>query len=235
MRVMALTYVLLSVQLEMELLALLGCVLLLPTVLAEDCPSQCSCTSLGVARGTRVDCSSRGLRALPALPRLTRALRLHNNSLASIPAGALDSLGQLQELQLGDNPWHCDCHIVYLRLWLEDFWAPALARLRCASPAQLSMKALGQLTGNDLGACKRLLPTKCLQFFWRDLGLIAAGIITLILVACAVKFSKKLVCQLSLRGWWLRRNIPKTLKIQWATPATSPTETSSSSTAKKHC
>ncbi|NXA90134.1 GPIX protein, partial [Melanocharis versteri] len=190
--------------------AVLGCaLLLLPLVLAEDCPSPCSC-SLAEAWGTRVDCSSRGLLALPALPRRTRSLHLHNNSLASVPAGALDGLGHLWELQAWDNPWHCDCHILYLKLWLEDFSAPALARLRCASPVHLRMKPLGQLTGNDLGGCKRLLPTKCLQFFWRDLFLIAGAVITLLLVAWAVKFSRKLVCQLILGGRRLRRNIPKT-------------------------
>ncbi|NXB06665.1 GPIX protein, partial [Cnemophilus loriae] len=190
--------------------AVLGCALLLPTVPGEDCPSPCSCRSLGEARGTRVDCSSRGLLALPALPRRARSLHLHNNSLASVPAGALDGLGHLQELHLGDNPWHCDCRIAYLKLWLQDFSAPALARLRCASPAHLRMKPLAQLTGNELGACKRLLPTKCLQFFWRDLVLIAAAVITLILVAWALKFSKKLVCQLALGGRRLRRSISKT-------------------------
>lgn len=200
----------------MELLAVLGCALwvLLPGVLAEECPSPCSCTSLGEARGTRVDCGSRGLRSLPALPRLARSLHLHNNSLASVPAGALDSLGHLQQLELWDNPWHCDCRILYLKLWLEDFSAPALARLRCASPAHLRMKPLGQLSGNELGGCTTLLPTKCLQFFWRDLILIAGVIITLILVALALKFSKKLVCQLTLGGRRLRRHISKTHKTQ---------------------
>ncbi|NXI04428.1 GPIX protein, partial [Pachycephala philippinensis] len=191
--------------------AVLGCALwvLLPGVPGEECPPPCSCTPLGEAQGTRVDCSSRGLRSLPALPRLTRSLHLHNNSLASIPAGAMDSLGLLRELQLGDNPWHCDCHILYLKLWLEDFSVPALARLRCASPAHLRMLPLGRLSGNELGACATLLPTKCVQFFWRDLVLIAGVIITLILVALALKFSKKLVCQLTLGGWRPRRNISK--------------------------
>ncbi|NXM61523.1 GPIX protein, partial [Illadopsis cleaveri] len=190
--------------------AVVVCALLLPVVLGEDCPSPCSCWSLGEAWGTRVDCSSQGLVSLPALPRLTRSLHLHNNSLASVPAGALDSLGHLQELELWDNPWHCDCHILYLKLWLEDFSAPALARLRCASPAHLRMKPLGQLTGNDLGVCTRLLPTKCLQFFWRDLVLIAGVVITFILVAWALKVAKKLIRQLALGCRRLRRNIPKT-------------------------
>ncbi|NXI22878.1 GPIX protein, partial [Sterrhoptilus dennistouni] len=190
--------------------AMLGCALLLPVVLGEDCPSPCSCWSLGEEWGARVDCSSRGLLSLPTLPRLTRSLLLHNNSLPSIPAGALDSLGHLQELELWDNPWHCDCHILYLKLWLEDFSLPTLARLRCASPAHLRMKPLGQLTGNDLGVCTRLLPTKCLQFFWRDLVLIAGVVITFTLVAWALKVAKKLVCQLILGRRRLRRNIPKT-------------------------
>ncbi|NXI86300.1 GPIX protein, partial [Rhipidura dahli] len=194
--------------------AVLGCapwvLLLLRGLQAEQCPSPCSCTSLGEARGTRVDCGSRGLRALPELPLLTRSLNLHNNSLSSVPAGALDSLGHLQELELGDNPWHCDCRLLYLKLWLEDFAAPALGRLRCASPAHLSNKPLGQLTGNELGACKTLLPTKCLQFFWRDLILIAGVIITLVLVALALKFSKKLVCQVTLGGRRCRSRISKT-------------------------
>ncbi|NWH35609.1 GPIX protein, partial [Chloropsis hardwickii] len=185
--------------------AVLGCALLLPGALGEGCPPPCRCG------GTRVDCSSRGLRALPALPRGARGLLLHNNSLASVPAGALDGLGRLQELRLWDNPWHCDCRILYLRLWLQDFSAPALARLRCASPAHLRMKSLGQLTGNDLGVCTSLLPTKSLQFFWRDLILIAGAVITLLLVAWALKLSKKLVWQLALGSRRPRRSIPKTL------------------------
>ncbi|NXY14689.1 GPIX protein, partial [Atrichornis clamosus] len=155
-----------------------------------------------------------GLRALPALPARARSLRLRNNSLRRVPAGALDGLRGLRELQLGDNPWHCDCHILYLKRWLEDFSADSLAELRCASPAPLRMKPLRELTGNELGLCKRLLPTKCLEFFWRDLILIAGTIITVILVAWALKFSKKLVCQLILsqygpRGRLLRRHISK--------------------------
>ncbi|NXO80156.1 GPIX protein, partial [Sitta europaea] len=191
--------------------AVLGCaLLLLPVLLGEHCPSPCRCWSVGQGQGTAVDCSSRGLRWLPALPRPARSLHLHNNSLASIPAGALDSLAHLRELQAWDNPWHCDCRILYLKLWLQDLSAPALARLRCASPAHLRMKSLAQLTGSDLGNCARLPPATCLQLFWRDLGLIAGVIITLILVAWALKFSKKLVCQLSLGGRRLRRSIPKT-------------------------
>ncbi|NWR95030.1 GPIX protein, partial [Furnarius figulus] len=179
--------------------------LLVPAARGAACPSPCRCQALGEARGMHVDCSSRQLRAVPALPPGTRSLDLRNNSLRWVPAGLLDSPPGLRSLDVAGNPWHCDCSILYLKLWLQDLpaAAPGSARCarcaRCASPAALRMKPLRELTGNELGPCKRLLPVKCLQFFWRDLVLIAGAIITLLLAAWALKFSKKLVCQLQLR------------------------------------
>ncbi|NXC13966.1 GPIX protein, partial [Corythaeola cristata] len=164
----------------------------------EVCPPSCSCKSLGEMKGLHVDCSSRKLKEVPALPITTRRLYLQNNSLTSVPPGALDSLRSLEEVKIFDNPWNCDCHILYLKLWLEDVSAPSLENIRCATPAAVRMKPLRQLTGNELGICKRLLPIKCLEFFWRDLILIVGIIITLLLVAWALKLSKKLVCQISL-------------------------------------
>ncbi|NXX80317.1 GPIX protein, partial [Urocolius indicus] len=165
---------------------------------AEACPPSCHCKSLGEMKGLHIDCSSRKLTEVPALPVNTKRLYLHNNSLTSVPPGALDSLHSLEEVQMSDNPWNCDCHILYLKLWLEDISTVSLANVRCATPASVRMKPLRQLTGNELGICKRLLPVKCLEFFWRDLILIAGAIITLILAAWALKFSKKLVCQIYL-------------------------------------
>ncbi|NWX42118.1 GPIX protein, partial [Steatornis caripensis] len=164
----------------------------------EVCPPSCNCKSLGEMNGLHIDCSSRKLTEVPALPVNTKRLYLQNNSLTSVLPGALDGLHSLEEVKIFDNPWNCDCHIQYLKLWLEDISAPSLADIRCATPAPVRMKPLRQLTGNELGICKRLLPIKCLEFFWRDLILIAGAIITLILVAWALKFSKKLICQINL-------------------------------------
>ncbi|NXT28237.1 GPIX protein, partial [Syrrhaptes paradoxus] len=174
---------------------------------AEVCPPPCSCKPLGEMKGLHIDCSSRKLTAVPALPTDTKRLYLHNNSLTSVPAGALDGLRSLEEVKISDNPWNCDCHILYLKLWLEDVSAPSLANIQCATPAPLRMKPLGQLAGNELGICKRLLPVKCLEFFWRDLILIAGAIVTLILVAWALKFSKKLVCQINFSQYASRHRL----------------------------
>ncbi|NXR10222.1 GPIX protein, partial [Semnornis frantzii] len=189
--------------------------LLLAMALSEACPPSCSCKSLGDMKGLRVDCSSQGLTEVPALPTDTKMLYLQNNSLTTLPPGALDSLSSLEEVKMFDNPWNCDCHVLYLKLWLEDVSASSLANVRCASPAPMKMKPLVQLTGNELGVCKRLLPIACLEFFWRDLILIAGAVITLILAAWALKFSKKLICQIKLsrynaRGSLLGRRTSKT-------------------------
>ncbi|NXC85763.1 GPIX protein, partial [Cercotrichas coryphoeus] len=189
--------------------AALGCALLLPAAPGQECPGPCRCLSLPEPGALLVDCSSRGLRSVPAVPRRARRLLLHNNSLASVPAGFLDGLPHLRHLQLADNPWRCDCGIRYLQLWLQDFSAPALAALRCASPAPLAAKPLAQLAGGDLRGCARLPPASCLQFFWRDLVLLAGAVITLLLAAWALKLSKRLVCRLTLSRR-LRRSIPKT-------------------------
>ncbi|NXJ03150.1 GPIX protein, partial [Psophia crepitans] len=165
---------------------------------SEVCPPSCDCKSLEGMTGWHIDCSSRKLTEVPALPVNTQRLYLQNNSLTSVPPGVLDSLRSLEEVKMFDNPWNCDCHILYLKFWLEDFSAPSLANIVCASPAPVRMKPLSQLTGNELGICKRLLPIKCLEFFWRDLILIAVVITALLLVACALNFSKKLVCQINL-------------------------------------
>ncbi|XP_009686455.1 platelet glycoprotein IX [Struthio camelus] len=185
----------------------------------EVCPPSCNCKSLGEMKGLQIDCSSRKLKEVPALPVNTKKLYLQNNSLTTVPSGALDSLLSLEEVKIFDNPWNCDCHILYLKLWLEDISESSLANVRCATPTAVRMKPLSQLTGNELGICKRLLPIKSLEFFWRDLILIVVAITTLILVAWALKFSKKLVYQINvsqydLSGPLSQRHSFKNRKLQ---------------------
>ncbi|XP_055269432.1 platelet glycoprotein IX [Moschus berezovskii] len=119
---------------------------------SEDCPAACACRALDTM-GLQVDCRGRGLEALPALPVPTRQLLLTNNSLRTVPPGAFDHLPQLQALDLARNPWHCDCGLVYLRLWLEDRAPEELLRLRCAGPALAAGRAPAQLSGSELGGC----------------------------------------------------------------------------------
>ncbi|XP_067400518.1 platelet glycoprotein IX [Emydura macquarii macquarii] len=162
------------------------------TVQAEICPPSCICKALGEMKGWQIDCSSKGLKEVPALPVNTRKLYLQNNSLTTVRTGAFDSLQRLEEVNVSDNPWNCDCRILYLKLWLEDMSESSLANVICATPASNKMKPLGQLSGNELDSCRKPLPIKCLDFFWRDLALITFAILVLVLSSCAMRFSKML-------------------------------------------
>nr|XP_033782514.1 platelet glycoprotein IX [Geotrypetes seraphini] len=161
---------------------------------AETCPLSCSC-KLFERKGLEVDCSSRWLKEVPVLPYNTIKLYLQNNSLTTAPAGTFDHLHNLEVVDLSNNPWHCDCHIFYLRLWMED--QPRIknfAEVRCKTPASAKMRPLSQLTGNELTGCANPWPITCHEFLFRDIILIVFAILVLVLMSCAVRISKRLAC-----------------------------------------
>uniref|UniRef100_A0A8C8VNZ7 Glycoprotein IX platelet n=1 Tax=Pelusios castaneus TaxID=367368 RepID=A0A8C8VNZ7_9SAUR len=172
------------------------------TAQAGVCPPSCICTPVGEMKGWVVDCNSRGLKEVPVLPVSTSKLYLQNNSLTTVNTGTFDSLSRLEEVNVSDNPWNCDCRILYLKFWLEDVSESSLASVICATPASNKMKPLSQLSGNELDSCRMPLPIKCLDFFWRDLALISFAVVVFILTSCAMKFSKRLVYQAIRRQYY---------------------------------
>ncbi|KAM6470140.1 platelet glycoprotein IX-like isoform 1-T1 [Liasis olivaceus] len=154
----------------------------------------CSCKPLD-SWGWAANCNLMALKEMPLLNSSIRILHLQNNNLTTVPFGALDSLTNLEEINFSNNPWHCDCSILYLKEWLEDFNKSSLEKATCATPASLNKKALSQLKGNELEGCRKPLPINCRDFFWRDFGLTFLVIIVLILAACILQCSKQLVFQ----------------------------------------
>uniref|UniRef100_H0W387 Glycoprotein IX platelet n=2 Tax=Cavia porcellus TaxID=10141 RepID=H0W387_CAVPO len=149
----------------------------------RDCPAPCSCRSLETM-GLHVDCEGRGLTALPPLPPGTRHLLLANNSLRSVPPGAFDHLPQLWILDVSQNPWHCDCGLTYLRLWMKDHMPDSLQDVLCASPARAAHRPLNQLTGYQLGNCGWQLQASWAQpGFWWDVALVAVAVVGVALLA----------------------------------------------------
>ncbi|XP_064481984.1 leucine-rich repeat and immunoglobulin-like domain-containing nogo receptor-interacting protein 2 [Ornithodoros turicata] len=47
-------------------------------------------------------------------------LDLSFNNFTTLPAKLLNPLRKLQEVHLSGNPWHCDCRLHWLLLWLRD-------------------------------------------------------------------------------------------------------------------
>ncbi|XP_006870578.1 PREDICTED: platelet glycoprotein IX [Chrysochloris asiatica] len=145
----------------------------------QDCPKPCTCQSLETM-GLWVDCTSRGLTSLPTLPARTRHLLLANNSLHEVPPGAFDHLPQLQILDVTQNPWHCDCRLTYLRLWLEDRAPEALHHVLCASPGPATAHPLGHLTGYELGNCGwQLQASWASPGIWWDMALVIVATVSL--------------------------------------------------------
>uniref|UniRef100_A0A8C6RZ46 Glycoprotein 9 platelet n=2 Tax=Nannospalax galili TaxID=1026970 RepID=A0A8C6RZ46_NANGA len=153
------------------------------TTATQGCPIPCTCQILETM-GLRVNCKGQGLTALPVLPAHTRQLLLANNSLRSVPPGAFDHLPQLWSLDVTQNPWHCDCSLTYLRLWLQDHTPEALLQVYCASPDFVTTRPLGQLTGYELGNCGwQLPPSWAYPGVWWDIALVAIAVLGLALLA----------------------------------------------------
>uniref|UniRef100_A0A8C6YET4 LRRCT domain-containing protein n=1 Tax=Naja naja TaxID=35670 RepID=A0A8C6YET4_NAJNA len=169
--------------------------LFLNTTQAWIC-TLCPCKTLD-SWGWAANCNLMELKEMPHVNSSIKILHLQNNNLTTVPLGALDSLTNLEEINFSNNPWHCDCSILYLKEWLADFNKSSLAKAICATPASLNMKALSQLKGNELEGCRKPLPISCHDFFLRDFGLIILAIIVLILAACVLQRSKQLVFQAS--------------------------------------
>ncbi|KAM4650371.1 leucine-rich repeat and transmembrane domain-containing protein 1 [Discoglossus pictus] len=87
-----------------------------------------------------LDLSSNGIFTLPeSLGNNTRNLTflgVKHNQLQRIDRSLLESLTNLKVLLMKANPWHCNCHVMGLKLWLESFLYKGgiIDELICNSP-----------------------------------------------------------------------------------------------------
>ncbi|XP_029427248.1 platelet glycoprotein Ib beta chain [Rhinatrema bivittatum] len=134
------------------------------------CPAPCHCSS------NTVDCNSKDLteESLPAaFPQSTKVIRLKHNSLKALPNGLFDGLLGLQEVHLQQNPWTCDCNILYLRSWIQKQQSRELYRdVVCSSPPSMRGRLIMYLTEDEvLSTCQywhcslALICQICLFFF----------------------------------------------------------------------
>ncbi|XP_077776909.1 platelet glycoprotein Ib beta chain [Podarcis muralis] len=131
----------------MIFLRLLLLLVFIPLV-TPTCPEPCLCAS------TLIDCTAKDLmhNNLPtSFPPSTTKLYLNHNNLTSIPNGLFDNLKDLQVVHLWANPWECDCHILYLRSWLQ--WQQNRSFYRnviCLSPSHLQGRIISYLSEDEI-------------------------------------------------------------------------------------
>ncbi|XP_053577023.1 platelet glycoprotein IX [Bombina bombina] len=171
----------------------------------EFCPMVCECSQV-LRKGVTVNCSFKKLNIVPSLPSNTIRLYLQNNSLTTVKAGAFDHLQNLEEVDMSNNPWNCDCYILYLKMWLESQPQKIMQVVRCATPATISMKPFNNLTGNEIAGCRQPWPIKCIQFLYRDLILLAFALVLLLLMSCAVCIARRLACRVTVNSKHMYRN-----------------------------
>ncbi|KYO39508.1 hypothetical protein Y1Q_0018611 [Alligator mississippiensis] len=112
------------------------------------CPKPCRCTY------NITDCTSQELteESLPtSFSPSTSVIFLNDNRLSFIPNGLFDNLKSLKVVHLWQNPWECDCDILYLRSWLQ--WQQNRAHYRkviCASPAHLQGRIIAYLSEEEI-------------------------------------------------------------------------------------
>ncbi|XP_019362512.1 PREDICTED: platelet glycoprotein Ib beta chain [Gavialis gangeticus] len=114
----------------------------------SSCPKLCRCSS------SIIDCTSQDLteESLPAsFSPSTSIIFLNDNKLSFIPNGLFDNLKSLEMVHLWQNPWECDCDILYLRSWLQWQQNRTLYRsVTCVSPAHLQGRIIAYLSEEEI-------------------------------------------------------------------------------------
>ncbi|XP_053135143.1 platelet glycoprotein Ib beta chain [Hemicordylus capensis] len=120
---------------------------LLPLV-TPSCPPHCQCAQ------SIINCMATELTddTMPTSFRpSTTILYLNSNYLTFIPNGLFDDLKSLQMVHLRQNPWHCDCNILYLRAWLQWQQNRTLYRdVVCSSPSHLQGRIISYLSEDEI-------------------------------------------------------------------------------------
>ena len=84
------------------------------------------------------------------------AIDLSSNVLKSVETDAFSNL-KLESIELHNNPWHCDCHLRYLKSWLSSKVTvlSSESNIRCSSPSTFAGVTLNSLDAEALKCASR--------------------------------------------------------------------------------
>ncbi|KAL5240395.1 hypothetical protein ACI65C_007805 [Semiaphis heraclei] len=81
-------------------------------------------------------------------------LKLNNNRLTELMAGTVATLHKVHGVELHENPWHCDCRMRPVKVWLTDNNVPTVVDPACASgPGRVANRTFSALAADDF-ACQ---------------------------------------------------------------------------------
>ena len=64
-----------------------------------------------------------------------------------------------RDLTLHQNRWHCDCHLLALHNWLQNFTVPNSVEPRCHSPPRLISEPIKTLNPKEFACIPKVSPT----------------------------------------------------------------------------
>ena len=79
-------------------------------------------------------------------------------SAASFPVSSIQFL-YFRDLTLHQNRWHCDCHLLALHNWLQNFTVPNSVEPRCHSPPRLINEPIKSLAPTEFACIPKVSPT----------------------------------------------------------------------------
>jgi len=106
----------------------------------------------------RLDMSGCELHAVAAtaftgIDRL-ETLKLGNNRLTGLLAGTVETLDKVHGVELHENPWHCDCDMRPVKVWLTENNIPTAVDPSCATgPGRVANRTFSALAVDDF-ACR---------------------------------------------------------------------------------
>ncbi|XP_043934022.1 platelet glycoprotein IX [Protopterus annectens] len=176
----------------------LAVLLFLRSSSAESCPFPCTCTTMGLT-DLKVVCSFGSLEEIPALPKNTTELYLEGNLLTRVLPGTFDSFTNLRKVNLSNNPWNCDCNIIYLKMWLQDQPLHNHNDVICSTPSELTRVPVTKLTYNDFVTCSHHR-NHCSDFM-QNIVILFIMLLLLVLTVCSLMLAKRRTFKLDITDY----------------------------------
>ena len=64
-----------------------------------------------------------------------------------------------RDLTLHGNRWNCDCHLLYLHEWLQNFTVPYSVRPKCTNPARVKGEEILTLDIEEFACVPEVAPS----------------------------------------------------------------------------